>query len=293
MPPMPKLMTQAELYPPAEQSSLRTLVSAVLTGERDWNQSGKVLIRRALRTEERRAIEGRQRELTPWILPGDKGKKRDAILAMLMGFGGPTTNIAEAAEITTQYVNMCADVPAWAVARACMRFSSGKVTAEDLGEKAFSYSYRPSTAHVHKIAAHIAQEVIEEHARLGWTLDAIEAPKPKEDNELGRARLLKRISEWRDKRKTDQAAADEQRLGRRRVKDEARDQHHLDQRRQEYVDAGLTPPETKNGIITSLAMMLKMGWRIEEIGEETVLVAPTPRAVEVPKQAETKQEIPF
>ncbi len=291
MAPMPKLMTQKELYPPETQASVSTLVSAVLTGDRDWSKGGKAVIRRALRSEERRALEDRQRDLAPWIGPGDKNKKRDALLAMLMGFGGPSTTPAEAAEIVTQYVTMCADVPAWAVGRACMRFSSGKVTAEELGEKFFSYSYRPSTAQVHKIAAQIAREVVEEYVRLEHALDAVEAPKPKEETELGRARLLKRIGEWRDKRKVDQAAANEARLALRRVKDEARDQRHLDQRLQEYADAGLKPPEPKDGIVTSLAMMRKMGWTVEEIGGERVLVAPG--KVAPPMETKPEKEILF
>jgi hypothetical protein len=121
----------------------------------------------------------------------------------------------------------------------------------------------------------------------------VEAPRPKQDDEVSRARLLKRINEWRDKRKADQAAEDETRLAKRRVKDEARDQRQFEQRRQEYVDAGLAPPEPKDGIVTSLAMMLKMGWTIEEIQGERVLVAPGRAPVKLAQAERPEQEIPF
>ena len=48
----------------------------------------------------------------------------------------------------------------------------------------------------------------------------------------------------------------------------------------EYERAGLKAPEPRDGIVVSLPMMLKMGFRIEEIGGEKVLVSPRKEGAE-------------
>lgn len=46
----------------------------------------------------------------------------------------------------------------------------------------------------------------------------------------------------------------------------------------EYIAAGLEPPPGKN--VTSLAMLLQNGWRIEEIDGRPTLIAPHPQLAE-------------
>ncbi len=53
-----------------------------------------------------------------------------------------------------------------------------------------------------------------------------------------------------------------------------------DARAAEYVSAGLKPPEPHGGIVVSLPMMLSMGFTIEEVGGEKVLVSPRKQEAE-------------
>lgn len=266
MPPMPKLMEQSKLYPPESPEGTRTLVSFLLLGERD---NGRAVLRRALAQSERTAIENRGKELTPWILPGKRTEKAAAIVAMLMGFGGGNSSDENAREIATQYVKVCDDIPAWAVARACMRFSSGQVTAEELGESSINLAFRPSTAHVHRLAAKIILPVLEERQNLWDCLHGIERNKilqgPERDRvAAGFEALKKQLHSVTDL----EEGAEERRQASLR-KFAARD---LERLLNEYRQQGLPVPTEQWP--TTLGSRLAAGWTIEEINGERVLVAP-------------------
>jgi hypothetical protein len=188
----------------------------------------------------------------------------------LMGFGGPNTSQDEAEMIVTQYVTALKGVPHWAVARACMRFASGQVTAQELGEKQFPLGFRPSSAQLAMVARKFVQPLMEEGAKLSALLAARpELSRDEKPPEESTAYIEAAMAEFMTRMKHAQG---EEAVELAKVEARARAiiDRELKERMREYLDAGLEPP--KGWRIASLPMMLKMGWRIDEVDGKRVLV---------------------
>lgn len=69
-------------------------------------------------------------------------------------------------------------------------------------------------------------------------------------------------------------------------------ERNLIERRRDYVENGLVPPESQHGIITSLPMMLKLGWTIGKDSDgNAVLVAPPKYRANAPRAGTATQEM--
>jgi len=276
---------------------------ATLTGERDKDRNP--VVRRALSTEEKTALATRSKELDPFADPGTPKKKGEEITAMLMGFGGASLSIDEARLTAVQYARTCQDLPLWAVARACGRFSRGEVRPEEVGQEGkLNLNFRPTTAQLYVVAAAIAKPVMEERYRIGAALRAVALlPKrqlsPEEQAaeaaaiEASRAAYVKQAAAFEE-------AITAERTGRqieavRRARDMTAE--HI---ARDYRAAGLdVPPWQGDMPPASLSLMLSLGWTItEDPHGKKILIAPrkprdpgpTPRR---PESKDLNDEIPF
>lgn len=283
---MPKLWTSDELYPPAEPADLRKLLDYVLTVQRD--SGGRTLLRRALEAPERVSLREREKELLPWLVKPGHQDLKSIMLAMFVGFAQRSETEEESEVKALQYAYALSSIPAWAVKRACDRFATGQVTAEEVGEKrALARAYCPSTAHVALVARKFAEPLQRENVRIRAALAGI-APPPVQTDEEHAASAQRVEAMLADTRKhmavkhLEEAEREARRREERAVETRKRD---LEERRAEYLAAGLEPPPVKNGIVTSLSMMLHMGWTIGEHSGRRMLIAP-PRAAPRPRETQ-------
>lgn len=297
MPPMPQVATMRELYPPKDERSTSTLVKSLLTGRRDWSQKGRCLIKREATPDERRALQDRTRALIPWIQAGDKARKKQALMAMMLGFGGNNSTREEMTVVVAAYLGVLLDVPDWAVVRACTRFSTHQVTAEELGETRLDYGFKPSAAQIHKVATALAQPVREEHAQLCFVLDGVVDHQESVQDSETRERMVRKFGELLQGLRKHTKEQEEQKRENLRQNRAKSDQDHYRSRwlLKDYRDAGVTPPAEKDGTIPSLSLMLNLGWRIREMPNgEKVLIKPLRATSAAPKPQEPRaEEIPF
>jgi hypothetical protein len=293
MAPLPKLMSQAELYPPASPGAEK-IAADLLTEEMDWSSGGKRVLARAPTPAERRTMHDYLAATDPWAKAGERKAKGSAVTAMLMGFGG-VSGLEDAMSIAKQYVAVVDDIPAWAVARACMRFSAGEVTAADLGEESFNRSFRPSTAHVHIISARIAEEFFRQRHRAREVLEGVTKQAPELTAEE-RTRISAKFDELLGGMKSNLLEQDDAGEAERRRRQAWERRSADDEARilQEYRQAGLDPPEKKPGCnMPCLALLLTMGWTIEEVGGKKALVSPNRPAKAEQAEPAREQEVPF
>jgi hypothetical protein len=260
--------TVAELYPPKCDPLLRDLVHALVAFKDD---RGGVELRRALSVAERTSVRTRANELERWLAAGLQSDIASAVTGMLLGFNSRNMTMDEAQEVAAQWASALRDLPGWAVYRACGRFSRGEVRASELGVDRLDPGFAPSTAQVHRAATAIMAAEVAELARLEAVLKGTVIPAAPERAAApgvtaAEAHIVDR----------DQAAALEsgERIKRQEAEAPEVEKRMNSARRAEYERAGLKPPEPHAGIVVSLSMMLKMGFTIEEIRGEKVLVSP-------------------
>jgi hypothetical protein len=260
MAPMPSLRSMRELYPKPMSLDLQELLKHIISFTAT---DGSITLRRALAKREKDELAARMGELRKWLQPAENTHKiAQDVSAMLMGFGGPSTTKDEAEMIVTQYVAALQGLPYWAVARACMRFASGMVTAEELGETLVR-GFRPSTAQLAVVARKFIEPLTEEVAKVSAVIIA-RAELPLPDNsqtpEERAAYIKDSLIDFRGKMQSIDADAELEKIKRRQRECTIRE---AEQRVREYVDAGLDPPS--GAFPASLPMMIKMGWKIKEI----------------------------
>jgi hypothetical protein len=257
-----------EIWPPTIAPQLRGLLDAIFSGE-EKTRHGQRVLNRALTPEEKTSALARGKELNRWLGQRDAKAMKAECAGMLAGFGGKDLSREEANVIVTQYVATAIKegIPAWAFVRACQRFASGSVRPEEVGDKSLSYSFRPTTAHVCIVAAAIAEPLHRERILLGEALCGTpwreHEPTPEE-----RARLAERFRALKAELTTVQA---EDEVGRQARVARAMEEE-VARRVEEYRKAGLEPPQAK--VPPSLAMMLRQGYQIEEVGGRRVLTSP-------------------
>lgn len=259
------------LYPIDERdTTTEQVVSAVLSFR---TSDGRYELSRHLTPDERRRLSARRNHLVDNLQAAKVSEYQADVIQMLIGFGGATTDAKEAAGIAAQYATVLSGLPAWAVRRACQRWSMGQVTAEEIGAKTVSFTHRPSAANVRVVAEGIVRPFVQEVARCNKTLNST-VPVPEQTPEE-RAKTAARIRKLADETiaRIDRADAKEalaEQEARREADERAREAHEA-RLRGEYAARGLTPP---GGQLVSLAMLLKMGWTIESDGKTNFLVRP-------------------
>ncbi len=265
----------SEIYPPKTPDAVLAVVDGIVAFRPDG--VGPVELRRALAVAERSDLGARKAVLEAWLAPGSPQKMAAAIAEMMMGFPGSNVTEEDAEVITASYAFSCRDLPTWAVQRACLRFRSGQVRPSEIDEKTINFGFRPSSAHLCKVAAVLADPLRAELDRIEAvlkgtvTMEAPARPAP-QGMTAASAHIVDR----------DQRAAleSDERIKRQEAEAPHVEKRNNDARILEYRRAGLKPPEPHGGIVVSLPMMLKMGFVIEEVRGEKVLVSPRKQEAE-------------
>ena len=161
------------------------------------------------------------------------------------------------------------DFPAWGIERACL-----KIARHEVGLDA---RYAPNDGQI----ADVVREVLRPYRQaleqasglLAGSVEAGAAIPPPRSQRPSYEELVQRcridglmIGESRHD--------DGERAKRQQAEQPEVEKRNNDARVAEYVRAGLKPPEPHGGIVVSLPMMLKMGFVIEEVRGEKVLVSP-------------------
>jgi hypothetical protein len=265
------VLSTSQLYPPRPPADIESLITGLPTGLKD--AGGVAELGRAVTAKERTALEDREATLVKWMDTGLVAHRVKAISDMLMVCGGRPATVEEAVNIAQQYQAVIRDIPIFALYRACMMFSNGTVKADDLGQKTFDLSFPPTAPQVGIIARKLAQPLRTELAQIRKVL-------------AGKARDNRPILSPEAARQQVQAIHDHFHAGTAAfLEEQARKRLELEKRVAgthrdanerlriaEYRAAGVDPPA---GSTTSLAMLLKNGWRIEQHPQEgKILVRP-------------------
>lgn len=264
---MPAVRTTGELYPAPTSAELYRFMSAVATGGRD--DSHNALLRRALTTVERQALSDRAGEIAPLLERGAYRKIMRLVAEMLAGFGSARASEEEAEIIAAQYAAALGGLPVWAVERACGRFSRGEVEASEVGSKHLDRAFAPSTAQLRMVADKVVKPFVEDLYRIRMICGGtVERPdlSPEE-----RERVGVKIAEYIEKRKREVDVENE-------TKKQDGGARAIENTKQmvlaEYAAAGVKPVYSENGTLCSLSLYRSVGYTIQDVGGERVLVAP-------------------
>lgn len=271
---LPAVKTVAELYPPQCSSDFWSFLYAVATPETD--PEGNFVLRRALSRHEREALARRKQTLTPWLEAGPRNKVARAVTNMLVGWSaaGKAMTMEEAAAVATQYTVALAGVPLWAVERACIRFAGGQVRAEELKRKSIDWSFPPSSADLRIVAVEIARPFGEELTRIRMTLNG-RAGRPSTASLEERAAALARIDAWLAERRGGDKYATEAEMAARNARLFADEERRTEEALRAYDALGLRrPPITKGKPVVTPSILMSLGWTVEEVDGDRVLVTP-------------------
>lgn len=246
----------------------------------DWSMDQMpVTLRRPLRADERGAIERRVGSLAPALEPfhpTERDRVADALLGLFDSFTQMRQKGADAMARVSDALEVAADMPAWAIEEACLtiRKYGYEHRDPDTGRVRLEQHWPPSDGEVHEAVRRVVQGRATALARARAMLEApaLEQPPPRP---TGRAVDVV-LAEYREQvgpTEVDARQAEEIREQRSR----AISDRTIEDRRREYVLAGLPPPTV--AMFSSLPMMLKSGYTIETIKGERVLVGPTKRKV--------------
>lgn len=273
--PMLPAMPVEKLFPPDRPAEITRLLSTFGGGERD--RDGKLMLPRPLTPPERVMLQKRRDVLFKNFMqssPRDHSRVKALVAMMRLGFSSKASTEDEEDVINGQYAYALANIPAWAVERACMRFASANVTAADVGVKVLDLTWGPSTAMIAHLARSISQPVHKEARAIADLIAGVPAPRTEAPED--RARNAEAISKMTAETVA-QLSMDsiEREADDRRRSDAMRERAaaQLEMRRQEYRDAGLEPPTGTT--FASLPMTLKLGWSIQDSPSGgRILVAP-------------------
>jgi hypothetical protein len=264
---MPALIPMNEIYPPKVPDAVAALVDGIVAFRPDGG--GPVELRRALAVAERNDITARKATLERWLEPGSPQKMTMAIADMMMGFPGSNVSVEDAEAICASYAFSCRELPTWAVQRSCLRFRSGQVRPAEIDEKTIGFGFRPSSAHLCKVAEALARPLRVELDRIEAVFKGTVTPSaPPRTAPAGVTAAQAHIVD-RDQRA---ALECDERIKRQQAAAPGVERRNNDARIAEYARAGLKPPEPHGGIVVSLSMMLKMGFAIATVKGKKVLV---------------------
>ncbi len=275
--------TTKELYPPARVTEVDTILRAVST--KDRSRDAKMVLRRELTPPERSALRGRSDALAPWcdagIYPGRNAVRIAAVTARcLNGFGRRSESEEDAATVAAQFGDALKDLPPWAVERAFMRFASGDVKPEEIGEKQqINLQYGPSTAQVGALARKICEGVRAERRLISLALSGRVDPATIERTPEMQEKVDQQIDAVTNSVRMAAAQTRLDEVARLRRSDELNDRRKSESLKRildGYRARGLPVPEVPpHGIVQSVDFLLAGGYTIEEVGGgSAVLVAP-------------------
>lgn len=267
------VMAKRSQYPIERAPEIDAMVDAVVAFR---SSEGVYTLRRELTSTERRAIIGRRNLVVDNLQAARAGDIYDDVLAMLVGFGSARQGEDDAKEVATQYVTMLGGMPAWAIRRACLRWGSGQVTADEIGERMINRAFAPSPAQVRVVAEKIARPFVQEVARINKTLSATtDKTITPEQREESRPRIQAKLEEFHQIMAA-RALADIQPAAPpppgappRLSPQERTEQECL----AEYRRRELTPVYL-GGKLVSIPLLISLGWRIENNGWRDILIQP-------------------
>jgi hypothetical protein len=235
---------------------------------------GPRMLRRPLTDQERSWLQARVDSLEPAVAPfarpADDDRVVEAVLGLLTSYSSLRLTEEESAARGAGALEVLADLPAWAIEDACLRIRRYGYSVEERGRARIERVFAPSDAQIHDFASELVKQRREALTNAKMLLLA----EVEEESTPMSARTVDGIvQEIKDRFAANSDRVDEQRLAlaRKRRMEEA-----LEDRRNDYRRAGLNAPV--GNTFTSLPMMLKMGWQIEEIGGRRMLVGPGARS---------------
>jgi len=197
------------LYPLKRDDSIIALVQDVLTFEK---QDGKPVLHRKLTIEEREILNRRAQELGEHLKPAHHQRIRALVSQMLAGFNkGASAEDAKA--IVSQYIVVLQHLPAWAIERACGKFSRGEsIDGIDGVERSIVQTRGPTTAQLYQVARKIAEEW---YGELHNVRNALNGFVPRIISEEERERVRQKLEEFADtlRADTERAAHEARRPG--------------------------------------------------------------------------------
>ena len=194
---------------------------------------------------------------------------------MFAGLRGANADEDEAEVIAAQYAKVLSGFPLWAIERACLRFARGEVKAEEVGAKVLDPSFRPASSQLRMIVEKVSRPYYSEVKRIEMTLRGTVAELELTPEE--RERTGKKIAEYLATRKLETEKVDVQ-----LQQDAAAGAAEVTRRLilAEYAGAGVKPFYGADGTLCSLPLLRSLGYTIQEIGMERVLIAPAKERAE-------------
>lgn len=254
------------LYPVDPDPDADRLIWQRVRSERDG--AGRMVLTVPLSPVEREMIDRRRRAIAPALAPATKSEIRKVVSEMLVGFGSAReTNDAAAIATIAQFITMLNGLPLFAIARACLRFGQGQVTADDIGERQPPRKdFAPSTAQLRTVAEKIARPFYDKHRTAALLLKATVEREPLSPEE--KKRSFARVREMNEgvKRHFAGVSLDDERERSRSEESLAETLRLANERhaRAEYAAAGIEPILSADGkTVVSLSMLIALGHRIE------------------------------
>lgn len=273
--PMPPAVTstRAELYPIPEDPEVRRLIFR--KSRKEFDERGKMLIAAPLTADERAMIHKRMRVVAEGVTPAADRMLKNAVLELLSGMASTEREDVSAAVTVTQFVTVLRGLPYFAVKRACDRFASGMVTAEEIGGERVSRTFRPSTAQLRIVAENIARPYWDE-ASVGHLLLNAEVERPM----VKSAESRQRAADFRRSFSEQVAAAEIEERNQTARDMEYLEAHKFNRDRDALIEGyrarGLEPvfADPLKVHVTSIEMLLHNGWSIEEVEGRPTLMRP-------------------
>lgn len=250
-------------------------------------KDGPRTLQRAPTDEERATLQRRAAALAPAMLPFQRPEEDDRVAVAIADLYGSYRSMTERGENALARVraasNALADMPAWAIEEACLDIRRRGYEVIEDGRSRLEQHWPPSDPEIHAVVAKAVTQrrsaLASARALLAAPVEPAAPPKPPAPSVDASLAAFKR--ENADRHLAEIAAEDE----RREKQAVEHRRKHIDAILADYRRAGLDPPEVKDGFVTSLPMMLKCGWRIEQVGDRNKLIGPAPAPKHVPSES--------
>lgn len=232
-----------------------------------WPEDGRgATLARPLKAEEKRVLHDRLKGLSAELRemgPVERERAAQAVAQMFLAF--PSTRNIDAAAMVSAYVAGMQDLPLAAIVAACEDVAKGRV-------KGIDPDWPPTGPRLHAIAKKHTARPETERLRIQRALagTVARAAVTKEERE----RVGAKVRELADKLVSDRI---EEREVVNKAALETMGARTLDTQLRQYESAGVKPvyADQSRKTLLSLPFLLSQGWRIEEMGNERVLVSPT------------------
>lgn len=222
-----------------------------------WTDDGKPrMLTRQLTQTERVVIERRAIQLEAAILPFHESETDDVAIALADLFGSYTSSRQKGDDVLAKVascIQVLAEFPAWAIEATCMNIRKTGYRVDGRLEQTFAPSDAQLFGAVEEFLSLRKKHAQAARALLEASVQP-QAPAPVTPVEASLEDFHKRMG-----KSEEETIGEKQERERRR---KAMLKGNLEDRRREYINAGLKPPAGEN--FTSLAMLLSLGWRVEQ-----------------------------